>query len=57
MEKKGLCISCNSDKTCSFARRFPVLLCEEFSDYTNHRHSIKVRPKSAHYHQEIVEAE
>jgi len=33
MEKKGLCISCINDKGCTFPRSFPVLQCEEFSDY------------------------
>jgi len=28
--EKGLCISCVQDSGCSFARRFPVLFCEEF---------------------------
>jgi len=31
MQNKGLCVTCNHDKTCSFSRRFPVLQCEEFS--------------------------
>jgi len=33
MEKKGLCITCVHDKDCTFPRKFPVLQCEEFSDY------------------------
>jgi hypothetical protein len=33
MENKGLCISCVNDRGCSFPRIFPVLQCEEFSDY------------------------
>lgn len=31
MANKGLCITCDYDKTCTFSRRFPVLQCEEFS--------------------------
>jgi hypothetical protein len=30
MVEKGLCVTCISDRHCSFARKFPVLLCEEF---------------------------
>ncbi len=33
MGKKGLCVTCANDKGCAFPRRFPVLQCEEFSDY------------------------
>ncbi len=33
MEKKGLCSTCVHDKECTFLRKFPVLQCEEFSDY------------------------
>lgn len=33
MAKKELCITCSYDKDCTFPRRFPVLQCEEFSDY------------------------
>lgn len=33
MERKGLCSSCVNDKECVFERKFPVLQCEEFSDY------------------------
>jgi len=33
MEEKGLCITCVNDKDCTFSRKFPVLQCEEFSDY------------------------
>ena len=33
MVKKGLCITCANDKTCTFPRKFPVWQCEEFSDY------------------------
>ncbi len=32
MVKKGLCITCVNDKTCTFPRKFPVWQCEEFSD-------------------------
>ena len=30
MENKGLCNTCINDKDCSFPRKFPVYLCEEF---------------------------
>lgn len=33
MENKGLCVTCVNDKGCIFSRRFPILQCEEFSDY------------------------
>jgi len=33
MGNKGLCETCVNDKDCTFSRRFPVLQCEEFSDY------------------------
>ncbi len=35
MQKKGLCITCINDKTCTFPRKFPVWQCEEFSDYVS----------------------
>ena len=31
MEEKGLCRTCEEDKSCTFARKFPVLQCEEFT--------------------------
>jgi len=33
MEKKGLCLTCMNDKECTFSRNYPVLQCEEFTDY------------------------
>lgn len=33
MENKGLCINCINDKGCTFPTKFPILQCEEFSDY------------------------
>ncbi|MDD4981072.1 MAG: hypothetical protein PHC54_07460 [Candidatus Omnitrophica bacterium] len=33
MGKKGLCETCLSDTKCIFQAKFPVLQCEEFSDY------------------------
>lgn len=33
MEKKGLCSTCVNDEGCTFPRKFPVLQCEEFTDY------------------------
>ena len=30
MQNKGLCSTCLSDGTCSFLRKFPVIMCEEF---------------------------
>lgn len=32
MENKGLCMTCNNDKHCTFPRKFPVLDCEEFTN-------------------------
>lgn len=57
MENKGLCGTCNVDKTCVFPRQFPVLQCEEFTDYTNSKHSVKARPKKARCTEEITEEE
>lgn len=34
MKGRGLCSTCVHDKDCTFPRRFPVLLCEEFSSET-----------------------
>lgn len=33
MENRGLCNTCVSEKGCVFPRKFPVLQCEEFSNY------------------------
>lgn len=33
MKNKGLCITCVNDKGCTFSRKFPVLQCEEFTNY------------------------
>ena len=33
MENKGLCGTCANDEDCNFRREFPVLQCEEFTDY------------------------
>jgi len=33
MKNKGLCITCVNDKGCAFSRKFPVLQCEEFTNY------------------------
>lgn len=33
MENKGLCGTCANDEECNFRREFPVLQCEEFTDY------------------------
>lgn len=33
MKNKGLCDTCINDKKCVFRTKFPVLHCEEFSDY------------------------
>jgi len=57
MEKKGLCRSCNAEKNCLFPRRFPVLFCEEFNDFTNHRYNVKTKIKRAHYSEAATEAE
>lgn len=42
---KGLCISCNYEKSCVFPRRFPILECEEFNNngvYARHKQSTRV---------------
>ncbi len=57
MENKGLCISCNSDKTCVFPRRFPVLHCEEYSDYVNHRYAVKTKLRNTSYSEQLTEEE
>ena len=31
MENKGLCSTCVHDSNCTFARKFPVFYCEEFT--------------------------
>ena len=31
MEKKGLCDTCDNDKSCIFQSSFPILQCEEFT--------------------------
>jgi len=33
MKNKGLCITCVNDKGCTLSRKFPVLQCEEFTNY------------------------
>ncbi len=30
---KGLCVTCNKVKTCTFPKKRPVLTCEEFEGY------------------------
>lgn len=30
MQNKGLCNTCVKDKECSFPRKFPMFLCDEF---------------------------
>lgn len=45
MEKKGLCMTCISDKTCSFPRKFPVIICEEFGIITRETNSRKYKVK------------
>lgn len=57
MENKGLCSTCNADKTCVFPRRFPVLQCEEFNDHVNRKRSAKPRPGNTRSSQDITEAE
>lgn len=32
MEEKGLCSTCEHDKSCAFHRKFPIWRCEEFTD-------------------------
>ncbi|MCX5706950.1 MAG: hypothetical protein NTW13_04760 [Candidatus Omnitrophica bacterium] len=46
MLSKGLCLSCKNDKSCIFARKFPVLECEEFSN--------EEAEKAAHKKQRIL---
>ncbi|MFA5410807.1 MAG: hypothetical protein WC321_02985 [Candidatus Omnitrophota bacterium] len=57
MKNKGLCSTCNADKACVFQRRFPVLECEEFNDFTNHKYAVKIKPKRANFSEEATEAE
>jgi hypothetical protein len=57
MKDKGLCRTCNSDKECIFTRRFPVLYCEEFSDYVSHKNNDKSKVKNTHYSEVATEAE
>jgi hypothetical protein len=46
MENKGLCVTCVSDKDCTFPRKFPVIQCQEFSDESRkHGRSRKARIK------------
>ncbi|MBU1062064.1 MAG: hypothetical protein KJ957_02015 [Candidatus Omnitrophica bacterium] len=33
MENKGLCMTCVEDIKCSFLKQFPVIYCEEFTDF------------------------
>ncbi len=30
MQRKGLCLNCVNDETCTFPRRFPVVNCQEY---------------------------
>lgn len=32
MLNKGLCLNCKNERSCIFAKKFPVLECEEFSE-------------------------
>jgi hypothetical protein len=57
MNNKGLCLTCNEDKTCVFQRRFPVLECEEFNDNTNHKYAVKPKTERAHFTEQITETE
>ncbi|MFC1666964.1 hypothetical protein ACFL0P_03750 [Candidatus Omnitrophota bacterium] len=33
VENKGLCMSCLEEKKCNFLKRFPIIYCEEFTDF------------------------
>ena len=44
MGKKGLCDTCNNDKSCIFQTRLPVLQCEEFAS-ANHKLTAAKRVK------------
>jgi hypothetical protein len=43
MLNKGLCLSCDNEKGCIFAKRFPVLECEEFSQGKKEKTTAKKR--------------
>ena len=44
MEKKGLCDTCDNDKSCISQKRFPILQCEEFVN-SNHKATEAKQPK------------
>jgi len=44
VEKKGLCDTCENDKSCIFQKRFPILQCEEFAN-PNHKVIEAKQPK------------
>ena len=59
MVKKGLCITCANDKTCTFPRKFPVWQCEEFSEYVTKAETkqIEIKKKKSKITDEITSKE
>jgi len=58
MEKKGLCVTCENDKGCTFPRKFPVWQCEEFSSENNVPTSFKpVKTKRVVSREVAIESE
>ena len=59
MVKKGLCITCANDKTCTFPRKFPVWQCEEFSEYVTKAETkqIEIKKKKSKITDEIASKE
>ena len=53
MKKKGLCSCCVNDKWCTFARKFPVSQCEEFTGYEPKETTVrKLKPEKMKFDEE-----